>query len=308
MVINLSAWAKTIMGDSRLNRCTNIFNTGTYLSALDKAKFGILGCTEDGGDLNLIKDHIYVCNAAGDAVIDLSALVAHTHTAASGGDIVDINIANPEKIDLLMVANSFFQKANWIEAVTGTGSIEDHTDAAGQRAIRLRPNGTSGSGSTVRYPAQAAVDFSKNSMCIYVVQFETASSLAFHGGVNADDVTAADSNTRKYNSEVCTVTNNNWFLRTADGTANSSSDTGTAFSTNKVGHKMIHLPTAGTPEVSLSLDGDTAFQKTSNIPIDQNSANSNIIKMSVKNSIGQDRPAKFYGGRMTFTTSATWGY
>jgi hypothetical protein len=303
---NEPIWNVTVHSDSRMNRMTNIPNTGTALAALDKTKHGILICTASGS--GLIKDHVYLCNADGDALIDLSAGAAHTHTSSTtGGELMDIFIANPRFMQLDLTKTTDLYEASWttpvywIRTVTSTGSVENKTDGTtGERSIRLRPNATSGSGATISYPHHK-LGFDNESIFQAKLQIETASSIALHVGVNADDVTAADSNTVKYNAEVCTATNSNWFLRTASGSANSTSDTGTAMTANRVLIKIVHLPNLGTPECDLYIDAGTVFQKTTNVPVSGATASNNLIKSSVKNNTAADRPLLNYGFRLKYT-------
>src|SRR4030095_8170950 len=286
---NEPIWNVTVHSDSRMNRMTNIPNTGTTLAGLDKTKHGILICTQSGSGLTV--DHVYLCNAAGDALIDISGMAPHTHSSSTdGGSLAGIFAMNHEVIDLLLTKTIDQDKVNWIQTVTSTGSIENKTDGTtGERSIRLRPNATSGSVSTISYP-HLKLDFSKIAGFSCKLQIETATSIALHSGVGADDVTAADSNTRKFNAEVCTATNNNWFLRTANGSANSTSDSGIAITANRVGIAIHHDPTLGTPETKLYVDNNTVLQKTSNIPTSGATADNNLIKHSVKNSTAADRP------------------
>src|SRR4030095_6608579 len=96
---NEPIWNVTVHSDNRMNRMTNIPNTGAVLAALDKTKHGLLICTQSGS--GLIVDHVYLCNAAGDALIDLSSGAAHTHSSSpDGGDFINIFAANPKFMDL----------------------------------------------------------------------------------------------------------------------------------------------------------------------------------------------------------------
>jgi hypothetical protein len=301
-------WAGTIGSSARLNNMTNIKNTGATLSGLDKSKFGILICTSTGS--GFIVNHVYLCTADGLSVIDISQIASHTHTgSADGGTLNDVLMNTPEMLDIYLLSAGELLKANFIQTVTGTGTIEDNTDGSNIRNIRCRPNATSGSGATIACPHNLVQDWVKTQSCAFVCQFETATNLAYHGGVGADDVTAADSNTRKIQAEVCTVTNNNWWLRTANGTANSASDMGVAITTNKDAVRLVNLPGLGTPETDIEINALNLLQKTSNIPLDSIvTASAGIFKHSVKNSTGADRPAKFYGARLSFITGSQWAY
>jgi len=295
----------TQQDSTRQNLVGVLRNTGTYLNTLTKSNFTIVVANDTSAGYT--KDHVYLFAQDGTTKIDLSAIGAHTHVDSNtGGPYLDILGANNGGLDLLLTKTDDLKKAQWIETVTGTGTIEDKTDGTtGERSIRLRPNGTSGSGATISYP-HLKLDFSSNAYYTAKLQIETASSLALHSGVGADDITAADSNTRKFNAEVCTATNNNWFLRTANGSANSSSDTGIAMTANRVSIVIKHLSELGTPETDLYVDSASVFQKTSNIPTSGATADINLIKHSIKNSTGADRPLLMYGCRLSYFVSDAW--
>lgn len=305
------AWANTPHSDSRMNKVTNIVNTGTYLSSLDKTKHGILIATDSTGGLE--ENHVYLCSADGTQLIDITDVDTHTHYDSSeGGSLERIYAANNGVFDLILTKATDLYEASWAspvywnKAVTSTGSVENKTDGTtGERSIRLRPNGTSGSGATISYP-HLKLDFANTSDLTFKAQIETATSIVIHVGVNCDDVTAADTNTVKYNAEVCTATSSNWFLRTADGTATSASSTGVAISTSRVGITIDHDPTLGTPEVDMYINGGSLFQKTTNIPVTSTSASNNLVKASVKNATAADRPLLFYGAKLSYTVSDNW--
>ncbi len=287
-----------------------VSGTGAYLASLDKSKITLAFCTSTGSGLTV--DHIYVVSADNTTFIDLRTLASHNHSGStSGGVYEDIKINSPDILDLMLTKTTDLYEASWaspvywIKAVTSTGSVENKTDGTtGERSIRLRPNGTSGSGATISYPHHR-LSFAVNALYQCKLQIETATSIALHSGINADDVTAADSNTRKLQAEVCTTTNNNWWLRTADGTTHTASDTGIAISANRVAIKIVHKPTLGTPESDLYIDAGTVLQKTSNIPTSGNTAENNLVKQSVKNSTAADRPLLFYGCRLAYGVLST---
>ncbi len=298
---NEEAWNVTPHSDTRMNRMTNIPNTGTVLATLDKTKHGIFICTADGS--GLFKDNLYFCNAAGDSLIRVK-------NELLGGGLASTFQEEPKYFDLNLTKTTDLYEVDWttakfwIRTVTSTGTVENKTDGTtGEHSIRLRPNATSGSGATISYP-HLKLDWSKTATYQAKLQIETFSSLALHSGVGADDITAADSNTRKVQAEVCTVTNNNWWLRTANGTANSASDTGIAATANRVGIRINFLPTAS--EADLQIDAGTLLQKTSNIPISGATADNNLIKHSIKNSTAADRPLLVYGTRLSYTVSDNW--
>src|SRR4030095_13756022 len=155
MVINTVAWSTTPADDVRMNRVTNIANIGTVLAGLDKTKFGLLICTSDGS--GLIKDHVYLCNAAGDSLIDLTGTANHLHNqvAGQGGSILDIYSSNNDFYDLMLTKTNDLDTTGttWNKTTTSTGSISNDTDGTtGERSIRLATGATSGSSATVTYP------------------------------------------------------------------------------------------------------------------------------------------------------------
>ena len=307
--MSASSWNDQTIGDViRMNRTSIISGTGAYLATLDYTLHKLLHCTSSGSGFTL--DHVYLCRTDGSGVDDLGpgSIDSHTHNnGTNGGELIHIWRDNPTTVDLWLTKSDDLKKAQWNETTTGTATIEDKTDGTtGERSIRLRPNATSGSGATVRYP-HLKLGFADPSIFICKLQIETASSLALHAGVAADDITAADGNEVKYNAEVCTATNNNWFLRSANGTTNSTSDTGTAMSANRVGIKVTHRPDLGTKEVNMKIDSGSTFQKTSNIPSTGSTLEHNLVKFSIKNNTGADRPLLVYGCRLSYSTSTEWG-
>ena len=303
-----TAWTtKTPASTARKNKMTVISDTGTNLNLLDKSKHRVVFCTADGG--GLLKDHTYTANTDADAWVDVTAVGTHYHQDDDdGGSMMDIWDIMGGFFNIDIIKPTDWVKAHWVQTVTGTGTIEDGADASGVKYIRMRPNGTSGSGSTIAYPMNLTARFGQQQKLQFNVQIETASSLALHVGMNADDVTAADSNTRKSQAEVCTATNNNWWLRTANGTNNSASDSGQAISTSKVGIVVHNRGQLGTPDCLFGIGGTRYIQKTTHIAVDNSVSAGNAIKFSIKNSTGADRPLRAYGARLMFETEATWGY
>lgn len=305
-------WTNSTPASAARNNKTGVISVdGNTAGTLDKTKHRVVFVTSTGSGGN--QDDFLVVNAAENAYINLRDTASHTHTGSTtGGSFADIVIANPKFYDLILTKTTDLYESNWsspvywIRTVTSTGSVENSTDGTtGERSIRLRPNATSGSGATISYP-HLKLDFGATSIFQTKILVETASSIAFHVGVACDDITAADSNTRKLQAELCTTTNNNYWLRTATGSANSASDTGIAFSVNRAAIKILHYPTLGTPRADLYIDSGTVLQKTTNIPTSGATADNNLVKFSVKNSIAADRPLKFYGCRLRYSVSDNW--
>jgi len=85
-----TAWTnKTPASTARKNKMTVISDTGTNLTALDKAKHRVVFCTADGGEF--VKDHTYTANADADEWIDITAVGVHYHQDdTDGGAMMDI--------------------------------------------------------------------------------------------------------------------------------------------------------------------------------------------------------------------------
>jgi len=298
------AWTDTTAASvSKLNTSTIIYGTGTYLQTLDKTKHKVVVCTATSGGLAV--DHVYCANNAGDTWVDMTSMAPHNHTSsADGGDIGSIFQANPTWFDLALTKTQDLKKAQWIEAITSTGVISDDTDGTtGERSIKLDSGATSGASAQISYP-HLQLDFSKRALFEAKIRIGTASSLAFHIGVGADDITAADSNTRKIQCELCTVTNNNFWLRTATGSANSSSDTGVAFGTSRTPIEIRHFPAEAKTE--LYVGSGSSLVKTTNIPVDSTTADNNLVKFSLKNSTAASRTMFCYGARLAYYVSDEW--
>ena len=305
-------WNSTPSSDAKLNLMTNISDTGDNLSALDKTKHKLVICTSTGSGFTI--NHLYLFSADGTTAIDVTAVAAHTHSGSTdGGDIVDVFRSNPKFMDLVLTKATDLFETNWaspefwIKTIVTTGVVANDTDGtSGERSIKLTTGTTSGGAATINYP-HLQLNFAKRSVFQFKGRLSANTTLAAHSGVNADDVTAADSNTIKYNAEVCTATNTNWFLRTADGSANSTSDSGTAFTTNRVGIRIEHFPDLGTPRADMYIDAGTVFSKTTNIPVSGTTADNNIIKHSLKCSAGSaSRDYFVYGSRLRYTISDDW--
>jgi hypothetical protein len=290
---------------SKNNFMTVISGTGTDLEALDKTQFRIVFCTADGAEL--LKDHTYAVDTDAEAFIDITTTGDHTHSGTGqGGALVDIFSANPLFADTGAVFMHNIDKARWVETVTSTGSTANDTDGTtGELSFKLATGATSGAAATLAMKG-LKLDFSKRSMFQFKARIGTATSIALHSGVNADDVTAVDTNTAKYDAEVCTTTNSNWNVRTASGTGKTSSDTGTAISTSRVAIRLEHYPDLGTPEVDLYIDANAVFQKTGDVPVSGTTAVANLMKHSLKNSTAADRTYFVYANRLRYQILDNW--
>jgi hypothetical protein len=297
-------WTNSTPGSTaRNNKVTTISDTGDNLTDLDISEFRVVFCTEDGGQF--VKDHTYTANADEDAWIDITEVAEHSHSSDSdGGSIINLFKGNPTFTILQLTKTNDLKKAQWIETTGSGGTIEDATDGTtGERSIRLRTNTTSGGNATIAYP-HLKLSFANDSMFQAKLRLESTTSLAFHTGIACDDITAADSNTRKLQAEVCTTTNSNWWLRTATGSANNAADTGVAITTNRTKIRIRHLP--NDVEAWLLIDANTEFQKTSNIPTGGETADNNIIKHSIKNSTTADKPLHVYSSRVYYNATSEW--
>jgi len=307
MVFGLGApWTDTTAGSfSKLNLMTVPFGPGTDLAALNKTQYKLVVCTVDGG--GLLKDHVYCANAAATAWIDITVTAGHTHSGTNdGGGLLDIFSGNPLFADTGSDFMHNIDKARWVETLSATGTTANDNDGTtGELSFKLSTGVTSGAAATLAMKG-LKLDFSKRSSFQFKARIGTASSLALHSGVNADDVTVVDSNTAKYNAEVCTVTNNNWNIRTASGSNKTSSDTGIAISANRVAVRLEHHPEFGTPEVDAYIDASTVFQKTGNVPVSGTTAVANLMKHSLKNSTAADRTYYVYANRIRYYISDNW--
>ena len=298
----------TSASTARKNKTSVITDTGDNLSVLNKTKYKIVTCNETGSGYE--EDNVYYWSDDGSVEKNLTQIQDHTHNFSDGdgGSLITIWQGNPEIFDIYLSRPTDMIKANWNQTVSGTGSIEDGGGGTSKPYIRLRPNATSGSTASINYTNVQNLTFDEPSIFVTEGVFETASSLAFHAGVNIDFLSVADTNTRKYQAEVCTATNSNWWLRTANGTNTSTSDIGVAITTGDQSIKMVHNPNFGTPEVLLEIDAANAFTKTNHIPIDGNNTTGNLVGFSQKNSTAADRPYRMKGCRISFITDDAWGY
>jgi hypothetical protein len=290
---------------SKANGMTVISGTGTDLETLDKAQFRIVFCTADGG--SLLKDHTYAVDTDSETFIDISTTGSHNHGGPSdGGSVIDIFSGNPTFADTGSYFMHNIDKARWVETVTSTGSTANDNDGtSGELSLKLLTGATSGASATLAVKG-LKLNFAKRSSFQFKARIETTTSIALHSGVNADDVTAVDSSTAKYDAEVCTVTNNNWNLRSASGSNKTSSDTGIAISVNRVGIRLEHYPDIGVPEVDMYLDANTVFQKTSDVPITGTTAVANLMKHSLKNSAASARNYFVYANRLRYYILDNW--
>jgi hypothetical protein len=296
---------KTVYSASKSNKTSVISGTGAYLAALDKTKHKLVAATSTSDGYTL--DHLYLYTEDGTSKIDLLSVQSHDHTSADTGGILETVFSNnPSLCDLWLTKTNDLMKAQWNQTVTSTGTIVDDTDGtSGERSIKLLTGATSGSGSTISYP-HLAIDYSQRSFFAFKARLSSTANVAVHSGVRADDTTAADSNNKKYDAEVCTTIGANWLLRSADGTSNTASDTGTAATTNRVGISIEHFPDLGTPRLDMIIDAGSVFSKTTNIPTSGQGDKANLIKHSLKNSAAADKNYYVYGSRLVFYINDNW--
>jgi len=265
-------------------------------------------CTATGS--GFIVDHIYVAKEDLTGWIDISTMQAHTHTATSdGGSLNDILRANPTLLDTgwnFMDKSCSLLSTQWVPTTSGTGTTGDDT-TGNEMSMKLATGATSGSGSTLAKQSNQKVDFSKPSHMQFTVKMSATTALAMKLGVNCETVTSADDATQKYEAQLCTVTNANWNVRTADGSAHSESDTGIAFTTSQTSIRLEHFPNLSPLKVDMYVDSNAAFTKSaSNIPTTGSSALASFMKFSLKNSAAADKQALIYGVRLRFHTASQW--
>jgi hypothetical protein len=299
-------WTSASQGSpSKLNKTTVISGPGTDLAALPKLEHVIIKCTVTGGGLTA--DHVYQASTDGTSWIDMSNMVAHAHSdIASGGNLADIMSANSLFMDTMADFAFDTKKADYTETVTGTAAITDDIDGTTfEPSVKFSTGATSGSAATIRKGGMK-LDFSKRSFFQTKLRIGTAADLVYHGGTNVDLVTDTDSNTVKYGAEVCTVTNNNWQIRSASGADKSLTDTGIAMTTNRVAIRLEHRPTETTPRVDMYVDAAAVVQKTSHIPISGTSDFLKLFRHSFKNNTAADKTLFIYGSRIAYYVSDNW--
>ena len=298
-------WDTTTPGSpSKLNKMTIVYGDGVDIAALDKTTFQFAFCVTTGSGLTV--NHLYAVNAAQDSLIDISGAVDHTHIGTgTGGSLESVFRANPTFIDTGFRFMTKLDKAEWTETISGTGTTANDT-TSNEESLKLLTGATSGSGATLAKTNNFLLDFAKPSHIQFMLKMSATTALALKAGVNTETVTAADENTLKYQAQLCTVTNANWNLRTATGAARSESDSGIAFTTNKVSIRLEHFPTLGTPKVDMYVDSAAAFTKTSDIPTSGSSTITSLMKFSLKNSAAADKQCFMYGTRLRYYTSSQW--
>lgn len=279
---------------------------GDDLAGLNKELHKLIVCTEDGS--GLLKDHVYCANAEADAWIDISVTGSHTHSGDNdGGSILNIFAGNPLFADTGAVFMHNIDKARWVETVVSTGTSANDTDGStGELSFKLLTGATSGGAATLAMKG-LKLDFSKRSSFQFKARLgATITTLALHSGVNADDVTDVDSNTAKYDAEVCTVTNTNWNIRTASGSGKTSSDTGIPISTSRIAIRLEHYPDVSPARVDAYIDANTVFQKTGDVPVTGTTAVAGLMKHSLKNSSAADRNYFVYANRLRYYILDNW--
>jgi len=269
-----------------------ISGSGTDLATLSASRHFLLRCTSTGSGFTA--DHLYIANNTNTAWVDVAL-----------GSASNVR-SNPLFINTEGQFTNDVHKAKWTESNSSTGSVADDTDGTtGELSIKLSTGATSGSRAQITQTGLKQ-DFGADSVFQFKSRISTLSSLNLRGGVNCDPVTSVDSNTASYSAEVCTATNNNWFLRTASGSNKNASDSTIAATTNRQAIKLEHYAT-GTVKVLMYIDSNAAFQSTTTVPTTgQVGANNNLIRFSIKNSTGSDRPWFVYGCRLAYQTSDNW--
>ena len=313
MAISIDPWGQDTEGsDARQNKMTVPHLSGDDIDALDKSQFGLVKCIEDG--TGFIKDHLYMAPAdEDDDWIDLSILLDHNHTGTGdGGAIKDIFIGNPGFFVLQYTTKAELLKANWEQATASGGSIEDY-DTGIENAIRLHTGTTNGASSQV-FQRHIQMDWGLKMMFQAKVRLTELTNIALHAGVCVDDVTVTDTNTKKIGFEICTTltppADENWNVRTADGSNKSVSDTGIEFDANRTGLRLEHYPNASPARVDAYIytggSVSDVFEKTSFIPETGATTDENLIRFGLKNSTNADRHFQILGCRLTATISDEW--
>lgn len=277
-----------------------ISGTGTYLATLDYSKHKILVCTETG--LGFTIDHVYLCEADGLGVVDISSSIPHTHTSSTdGGPLSDVFSSTIDYVDTGGLYMFNMLKADWVEVITSTGSTSESTSETGftnHKVLKVSTGATSGATANLKKLGMTQ-SWDKPSYFAITNSFSATTALSSHWGYSVEPLADADNNTRKYGLVNCTATNGNWFIRSADGSARSDSDTGTAFTTNVDSFVVKHNPSA--PSVSAYMNGTLLLTKTSNIPTtDSTTFRDPLWLFGIKNSAAADKVATLYKLKMGY--------
>ena len=311
---DLVAWTDQTAGlATRMNKCTVISGSGTYLATLDKNQFKLFHCTADGDEF--LKDHLYLIKGDGSAAIDLSGIELHTHESDSdGGSYIHLYQGMAESIDSFDPHN--LNIADWTEVSAGSGStleVSDDATFADNKILKLSTGATISSGASLRI-GSIEMAFSRESGFIALMKLEQTTDTASKWGFGMEGPTAADDNARKHGLIHCTSVNNNWFGRTADGDSRSDSDTGSAIDASKRFIQSICIPNVseintphGTPFQNTFLDGDLILSKTNDIPINGQGQRAQFWRFALKNNTGVNKTSLLYKVRWTYMASEWWG-
>ena len=301
-----SPWSDSTVGSaSRMNLQVCIVGPAADLALLDPTLFTLCKATTTGSGFTL--DHVYVARTDGTGWDDISSAQPHTHTGNSdGGLLSDVEISNGQMVDTGARFMFAADKANWTESISSTGSVTNDTDGTtSEKSILLDSGSTSGSRSQITMTGGVPNDFQYRSSFQTKIRIGTLSSMTYRGGIHTDAVTSADSNNEAYGAEVCTATNNNWWVRSAHGTNKSAEDSTVAATTNRVGLKLVHYPEVAVPYIDFFIDDPTTvvYSKTTFVPsaaTAHTGARSNIFRHSLKNSTGSSRTVYVYATRVIY--------
>lgn len=308
MVFGIAApWGNTVASKAKLNLMTIPSGPGADLATLDVTKHGACRCTSTAS--GFVTGHFYISDAIS-TWIDVSVAAGHTHeSTATGGTLYNIfaGVGNMDLIDsaghLIFAAD----KAKWLEAITSTGVVTNDTDGTtSERSIKMDSGATSGARASITMVGGVEMDFAKPSMWQSKTLVPTMTSLNLRFGFHSDMVTSADSNNVNYGIEICTATNNNWWARSASGTATSASDTTFAATTARQGIVILGRPDLSPVKTLTYIDANAAFSKTTNIPITGGGGVSNIFRYSIKNSTGASRTLFTYATRVRYYAVSNW--
>lgn len=287
-----SAWNDQTPGSvSRMNLMDVVSGTGAYLASLDYSKHKILVCTSTGS--GFIIDHVYLCETDGSGVIDISSSIAHNHSGPTeGGYLSKVFAASPEQVDTQTQFMFHIKKADFTETITSTGTTADVTSGVnfdGQTVTRVASGATSGATADLTLRGLKPT-FSFPSYFALITSISSTASVAGHWGFQVERMQDADDNVRKYGAVICTATNGNWFIRSADGTARSDSDTGTAFSTSDTSIVLRHNSDLAIPSVEMFVNNVLVLTKTTNMPTTSTGTSRDaIFRYGVKNSAAADK-------------------
>lgn len=232
-------------------------------------------------------------------------LTTHHHgqyTASEGGALADILFYNIGNVFAFLGSN--FMKATFWTEVSGAGSSvqeEINTDAG---ELHLESGTASGGYANIRILSNT-IDLAYMSIfmtrCTYNGPFTTYLSKF---GVNCEQISEANSNSRKsYGWEACSG-NSNWQCFSCDGTTRSTTSASFAVDGADDVFEAQHYP--GIPQIQFKRNHNTGttVTKSNNIPTSGNTSTSRAYQMGITSTAASATRVMHYKGSVLFGTQA----